>query len=55
MTTTDDEFPKIDRAHSVPLNRNCWTDDPEIADLITRLAEEIKIDDMDKRATRSPN
>ena len=54
MTTTEDGFPKIDRAHSVPLNRNCWTDDPEIADLVTRLAEEIGIGDLERKGNKKP-
>jgi hypothetical protein len=54
MTTTEDGFPKIDRAHSVALNRNCWTDDPEIADLVTRLAEEIGLGDLEKKGNKKP-
>lgn len=54
MTTTEGDFPKIDRANSVPLNRNCWTDDPAIADLVTRLAEEIKIGDLEKKGNKKP-
>ena len=54
MTTMDDEFPKIDRAHSIPLNRNCWTDDPEITDLVSRLAGEIGIGDLEKKGNKKP-
>lgn len=54
MTITDGDFPKIDRAHSIALNRNCWTDDPEIADLVTRLAEEIGIGDLEKKGNKKP-
>jgi len=54
MNTMDDEFPKIDRAHSVPLNRNCWTDDLEITDLVARLKEEMKIGDLEKKGNKKP-
>lgn len=54
MTTTDGDFPKIDRAHSVALNRNCWTNDPEISDLVTRLAEEMGIGNLEKKGNKKP-